>query len=123
VETLAHEIFRDVARLFVFLGERRWLPRRWRTAISGLGKSLSVIYRDETRHVAFGVLRLRSLREELSDAEREDFDIAARRWKVRLSETLARLPVSPLLRPWFRPRARTIVRQYLQRCRDVGVRG
>ncbi|MFN0063938.1 MAG: hypothetical protein ACKVPX_15635 [Myxococcaceae bacterium] len=122
VETLAHELFRDVAQVLLSLGEKHWLPAGWRQTFRALGKSLGVIFRDESRHVAFGVLRLRSLREQLSAQERAAFDSDAQEWEGRLSTALEKLPIFPLLRPWFRQRTKAILRQYRERCHDVGVR-
>jgi hypothetical protein len=121
VETLAHAIFRDLEKLLGWLGRRSWLWSSWRDVFRELSSSLHWIVRDESRHVAFGVLRLKALREQLSEVERLRLDGDAREWGVLLERVLKALPVFFPLKPWLRARTRRILTQFRQRCLDAGV--
>jgi hypothetical protein len=56
------------------------------------------LQRDESRHLAYGVLRLRDERNAMSPARRETFDAETARWRARLDRLFLRLPLLVVLR-------------------------
>lgn len=121
VEPLAHELFRDLAKILASVAGCRALPRSWSAPINALAVGLATIDADESRHIAFGALRLRALRETASPIARERIDAIARSWRERMLTTLIGLPVLPPLRPWFRKRVRKVVCQFDARLADSGI--
>ena len=121
VETLAHDLFSDVAKRLQALGRSQWLPQRWAVAFRDVAGSMLGISRDESRHVAFGVLRLAALRESMSAGERVQLDQLAQHWVSQLEATLEALPVLFLLKPIKREIVRGVMLRCRQRCIDVGL--
>ena len=121
VETLAHDLFTDVAKRLQALGRSAWLPRRWAVAFRDVAGSMLGISRDESRHVAFGVLRLASVREAMSPAQRVELDALAQHWVSQLAAALEALPVLFLFKPIKREIVRGVMLRCRQRCHDVGL--
>src|SRR6185436_15901326 len=48
VETLAHELFLDLARLLLKFSRAWWVPARWAAALASLAHGMQVVYGDES---------------------------------------------------------------------------
>ncbi len=121
VESLAHDLFADVAKRLLALSGIRWVPRAWRAALAEVARSMLGIARDESRHVAFGVLRLARLREGMNAEQRAHLDLLARHWYAQLAATLDALPVLFVLRPIKRQVAHAVLTRCRRRCVDAGL--
>ena len=121
VETLAHDVFGEVATQFTRLAGKRWLPPTWRRAFAELSVRMLGISRDESRHVAFGVIRLATVRRALEPEARQQLDTQAQGWVDALESTLSALPVLFLLAPLKAKIVRGVMARCRQRCRDAGV--
>ena len=121
VESLAHDLFSDVAKRLQALGQWVWLPRSWGAALRDVASSMMGIARDERRHVAFGVLRLSQLRDQMNSDERAHLDLLATGWYSQLAHALEVLPVLFLLRSVKADIVRSVLARCRQRVLDVGV--
>lgn len=121
VEPLAHELFRDLASIFAAVARFPLMPAAWRMPLATLAEGIAAIDADESRHIAFGALRLRALREEATPAQRKHIDCVARGWRERVTTTLMGLPILRPLRPYFRSRVRKVVQKFDARMADAGV--
>jgi hypothetical protein len=77
------------------------------------------LQRDESRHVAYGVARLREERNKMKLDRRARFDTDIAAWRERLSQLFTRLPLLVLLRPWLELHAEVVLAHFDARARAV----
>lgn len=112
IETLGHAIFDSFSEALATQSRNRLFAPETRTTLSTLAARMERLQRDESRHLAYGVLRLREERNAMSPARRETFDAQLAHWRQRLDQLFFRLPLLVVLRPWLDLRRSTVLAHF-----------
>ena len=99
IETLGHAIFDSFSTALATQSRNLLLAPQTRDTLGALAARMERLQRDESRHLAYGVLRLRDERNAMSPARRETFDAETAQWRARLDQLFFRLPLLVVLRP------------------------
>ena len=121
IETLGHAVFDSAAGLLSSQSSNRMFSARTRATLSSLGEAMERLQRDESQHLAYGILRLREERALLDDDGRVAFDVDVAMWKRELASLFTRLPSLKLMQPWLGFRPASVLAHYDARARAIGV--
>ena len=121
IETLGHALFDASAALLTSQSTNRLFSLQTRTTLAELACSMERLQRDESQHLAYGVLRLREERALLDDDGRVCFDAQVAQWRAELATLFTRLPMLIVLRPWLPLSPASVLAHYDARARAVGV--
>ncbi|MFT3712001.1 MAG: hypothetical protein QM817_30535 [Archangium sp.] len=119
IETLGHSLFGASAALLSSQSDNRFFSVGNRCTLGELAMAMERLQRDESRHVAYGVARLREERSKMTAERRARFDADVASWRARLAELFTRLPLLVLLRPWLELHADVVLAQFDARARAV----
>jgi hypothetical protein len=112
IETLGHAIFDSFSTALATQSRNLLFAPQTRDTLGALAARMERLQRDESRHLAYGVLRLRDERNAMSPARRETFDAETARWRARLDQLFFRLPLLVVLRPWLELRRSTVLAHF-----------
>lgn len=119
VETLGASLFGASAALFSSQCDNRFFSVSTRCTLGELAMAMEWLQRDESRHVAWGVSRLREERARMNPTQRAQFDADVAAWRARLAELFTQLPLLVLLRPWLELESDVVLAQFDARARAV----
>lgn len=119
IETLGAALFTAAGSLFSSQCDNRFFSVSTRCTLGELAMAMEWLQRDEARHVAYGVSRLREERAQMTAQQRLLFDLEIRNWRAKLEALFSRLPLLVLLRPWLELRSDTVLAQFDARARAV----
>jgi hypothetical protein len=121
IETLGHALFDASSKLAADLAQASFLSDAARETMGELSAGLEQVQRDESRHLAFGVLRLTELRAEATDEEQASFDDAVAESRAGLRRAFWFMPLLVLLRPWLRLNPTSVLSHFDARAAAIGV--
>lgn len=119
IETLGVALFGAAGSLFSSQCDNRFFSISTRCTLGELAMAMEWLQRDESRHVAYGVSRLREERARMNAQQRLLFDLEIKNWRAKLAELFTRLPLLVLLRPWLELRSEAVLAQFDTRARAV----
>lgn len=109
IETLGHSIFDSFSSALATQSQSRLFAAPTRDTLASLAGNMERLQRDESRHLAYGVLRLRDERNAMSAADRAAFDEETTKWRDRLERLFVHLPLLVVMRPWLELRRSTVL--------------
>jgi len=112
IETLGHAIFDSFSTALTAQSRNTLFAPETRSTLGALAARMERLQRDESRHLAYGVLRMRDERNAMSPARRESFDAETAHWRARLDQLFFRLPLLVVLRPWLDLRRSTVLAHF-----------
>jgi hypothetical protein len=121
IETLGHALFDASSKLAGDLAQASFLSDASRETMTELSAGLEQVQRDESRHLAFGVLRLTELRAEVTAAEQTSFDRAVAEARAGLRRAFWFMPLLVLLRPWLHLNPSSVLSHFDARAEVIGV--
>lgn len=121
IETLGHALFKASAGLCRKLSSSRLLRTSARATMAQLAAGFLEVQRDESRHLAFGVLRLKQLRAAAPADERAELDRGVADARRQLRGAFLRMPLLVLLRPWLKLGSSSVLAHFDARANAVGV--
>lgn len=119
IETLGHAIFESFSTALATQSQNRLFAPSTRTTLAALAQSMDRLQRDESRHLAYGVLRLRDERNAMPAEQRAAFDAETAQWRARLERLFFRLPLLVVLRPWLDLRRATVLAHFDARAEAI----
>jgi hypothetical protein len=119
IETLGHALFDATAALLSMQSTNRLFSVQTRVTLGELSMSMERLQRDESQHLAYGVLRLREERSRLDAAGQERFDAQVRAWRSDVATLFLRLPSLFALRPWLPFWAESVLAHFDARVKAV----
>lgn len=119
IETLGHALFDAFSDALDAQSENRLFSFETRRTLAALAVSMERLQRDESRHLAYGVLRLRDERAAMSPAARDTFDAHVASWRERLDRLFFRLPLLVVLRPWLDLRSASVLAHFDARAEAI----
>lgn len=119
IETLGASLFGAAGALFSSQCDNRFFSVHTRCTLGELAMTMEWLQRDESRHVTWGVSRLREERARMTLEQRAAFDLEVAAWRAKLAALFTRLPLLVLLRPWLELHAQTVLAQFDARARAV----
>ena len=121
IETLGHALFDAAASLLAAQRGSRLFSVQTRTTLGELAESMERLQRDESQHLAYGILRLREERALLDTEGQLHFDLQVAQWRLELVTLFSRLPMLRMAQPWLGLRPASVLAHFDARTRAIGV--
>lgn len=121
IETLGHALFDAAASLLAAQRGNRLFSVQTRTTLGELAESMERLQRDESQHLAYGILRLREERALLDTEGQLHFDLQVAQWRLELVTLFSRLPMLRMAQPWLGLRPASVLAHFDARTRAIGV--